>query len=173
MKKLLIIEDDETLANSLIRAMSRRNYSCTLANQKEQALELAKSFQPNYILLDLNLNGVSTQGLVAPLLKTVKEAKLVILTGYGTIPSTVHAMRDGASSYLCKPAKPEEIQKALEEDPQTMDFDPKNKDKSTLWDIENEHILKVLNECGGNISEASRQLGLHRRTLQRRLKKFK
>ncbi len=172
MKKLLIIEDDETLANSLIRAMSRRAYSCLLANQSEQALQLAESFQPDFILLDLNLNGVSTQELVSPLLKKAIKAKLVILTGYGTIPSTVQAMRDGASSYLCKPAKPQDIQQALEE---TVPKNPSNlevKDPKNLWDIENEHITKVLKACGGNISETARQLGLHRRTLQRRLKKI-
>lgn len=166
MKKLLIIEDDETFAASLVRALSRRGYACVLANTCAESLTLARETKPTHILMDLNLENETTQSLVPLLKKEHPQTRLVVLTGLGTIPSTVQAIKDGADHYLCKPATPDTIQAALEE------TSPFKTNTAPLWELENDHILKVIEQCGGNITQAAKNLGLHRRTLQRRLKKI-
>ncbi len=164
MKKLLVIEDDATFATGLVRSLSRRGYSCAIAGTIAEARELAESFHPEHILLDLNLGKENTQSFIPTLRTLCPTASIVVLTGYGTIPSAVAAIKDGADSYLTKPATPESIERAVSERKPASNHTP-------LWDMENEHIIKVLSECGGNISQAAKKLGLHRRTLQRRLKK--
>lgn len=166
MKKLLIVEDDEIFAASLVRTFSRRGYSCSLASSCEEAFDLAKQHSPTHLLLDLNLGNETTQALIPQLRSLLPESILVVLTGYGTIPSTVQAIKEGANQYLCKPTTPELIEKAFEENLTSL------ADSNSLWELEQEHILKVLEQCGGNISQAAKQLGLHRRTLQRKMKKL-
>ncbi len=165
MKKLLIIEDDEVYAQGLARSLSRRDYECQLASDLKSARSTAELFKPTHILLDLNLGREHSQDLIPELIRMLPQCCLVVLTGHGTIPSAVQAVRDGAVSYLTKPASPEEIDHALGRD--TLQRAP----TPALWDLEQDHIMKVLEECGGNVSEAARRLGLHRRTLQRRLNK--
>ncbi len=165
MKKLLVIEDDATLAAGLVRSLSRRGFSCALAENITESKEAALSFQPTHILLDLNLGKENTQNFIPALRTLCPTASIVILTGYGTIPSAVAAIKNGANSYLTKPATPESIEQALSETKPTSL-------QTQLKDMENDHIIKVLNDCGGNITLAAKKLGLHRRTLQRRLKKI-
>ncbi len=165
MKKLLIIEDDDTFSAGLVRALSRRGYVCTIAESIASARELCHSFQPEKVLLDLNLGGNLTQDFILELRQILPNVTLVVLTGYGTIPSAVQAIKDGADAYLTKPATVDSIEKALQS-PLSSQAAP------SLWDVENDHILKVLNECGGNITQTAQRLGLHRRTLQRKLKKI-
>ncbi len=167
MKNLLIIEDDATFAAGLVRAFSRRGYACSLAASCAEGLEIARRQEPRYVLIDLNLGDETTQDLIAPLRRVLPKSVLVILTGFGTIPSTVLAMKDGADHYLCKPITPETIESAFE-----TASSSRNGTSASLWNLENDHIVKVLEECGGNISQAAKSLGLHRRTLQRRLKKL-
>ena len=164
MKNLLVIEDDATFATGIVRSLSRRGHSCAIAGTITEARELAESFHPAHILLDLNLGKENTQDFIPALRTLCPKASIVVLTGYGTIPSAVAAIKAGADSYLTKPATPESIERALSERKPASGQTP-------LWDMENEHIIKVLSECGGNITQAARKLGLHRRTLQRRLKK--
>lgn len=163
MNKLLIIEDDETLAASLVRTFSKRGYTCLLASSCHEGFELAKSQQPTHVLTDLNLGDETTQNLIPQLRQVLPRAVIVVLTGYGTIPSTVQAIKEGADQYLCKPVTPDLLERA---------FEKTSSQTTPLWNLENDHILKVLEECGGNISQAAKNLGLHRRTLQRRLKKI-
>ncbi len=165
MKKLLIIEDDAVFATSLVRAMSRRGYLCMIANSLNEARELSENFSPEYITLDLQLGVEQSQSLVTELRVLCPKAIIILLTGFGSIPSAVQAIKDGADFYLSKPATPDEIEQAFgQKRPES--------DATQLWDLEQEHIGKVLQECGGNITQAAKKLGLHRRTLQRRLKKI-
>lgn len=166
MNKLLIVEDDETFASGLVRTFSRRNYSCILASSCADAIELAKTHLPSHVLLDLNLGNESTADIIPEIRSILPKSTIVVLTGFGTIPSTVRAIKDGANQYLCKPASVDAIEKCLAE-PNNSSTEP-----SPLLNVENEYILKVLEECGGNISQAAKTLGLHRRTLQRRLRKI-
>lgn len=164
MKKLLIIENNERFAAGLVRSLSRRGFSCMISATTADARELAESFQPDCVLMDLNLENETTQSFVVPLRKICPQATIVVLTGFGTIPSAVQAMRDGANSYLTKPASPEAIEKSL--------LESTNDKTDSLSDVENNHILKTLEKCGGNITQTAKELGLHRRTLQRRLKQL-
>ena len=164
IKRLLIIEDDETFAGGLVRALSRRGYSCMVGNDQDSALQLCDSFCPSHILLDLHLNEESGQALVLPIRQKLPYCHLVILTGYGSIPSTVQAMREGASYYLCKPATPEAIEEALDTTSAQISH--------SLHDLQESHIQQVLKQCEGNISKTARVLGIDRRTLQRKLKNF-
>lgn len=161
MRKLLIIDDDKKFTAGLVRSLSRRQFNCFIAHDSVSALEIISDEAPQYILLDLNLKGESGQDLVKPIHEKLPFAHIVILTGYGSIDSSVQAMREGAISYLCKPASPEQIEEAL------TWKNPHN--EKELKEIETEHIQRVLSECGGNISHAAEKLGLHRRTLQRKL----
>lgn len=165
MKQLLIIEDDSTFAASLVRSMSRRGYTCSIASSIQESKEILSKQSPDCVLLDLNLGLECTQPFVPELRAKAPNSSIVILTGHGSIPSAVAAIKDGADAYLTKPATPEAIDKAL------LEKIHKPKDEIKLWDLEQDYISKTLNECNGNISEAARKLGLHRRTLQRRLKK--
>ncbi len=166
MKKLLIVEDDEVFAAGLVRTFSRRGYSCFLADTNREALVLAQEQQPDHLLLDLNLGQETTQDLIPQLRKILPHSIIVVLTGFGSIPSTVRAIKEGANQYLCKPIAPDLIEQAFEEKGGV------SHGALPLWDLENDHIIKVLEKCGGNISQAAKLLGLHRRTLQRRLKKI-
>lgn len=169
MKKLLIVEDDETLAAGLVRTFSRRGYSCFLASTCREALDLITWQSPTHVLLDLNLGLESTQDMISEARARLPKAVLIVLTGYGTIPSTVRAIKEGADQYLCKPITPDAIETAFAE---VVKQKSQRAETSALWDLTNDHIMKVLNECGGNISHAAKNLGLHRRTLQRKLKKI-
>lgn len=166
MNRLLIVEDDATFAAGLVRTFSRRGYACALAATCADALAVAATQQPSHVLLDLHLGTEDTQDLVPQLRRTLPKAVIVMLTGVGTIPSTVRAMKDGANHYLCKPAPVDAIARALEESTDVA------AEPVPLWDLENDHIVRILEECGGNISQAAKTLGLHRRTLQRRLRKI-
>ncbi len=166
MRKLLIVEDDEVFAAGLVRTFSRRGYSCFLADSNREAIVLAQEQQPGNLLLDLNLGKETTQELIPQLRKLLPDSVIVVLTGFGSIPSTVRAIKEGANQYLCKPIAPDLIEQAFEERGLIQG------EALPLWDLENDHIIKVLEKCGGNISQAARLLGLHRRTLQRRLKKI-
>jgi two-component system response regulator RegA len=165
MKTLLIVEDDATFAAGLVRTFSRRGYSCLWADSCSSADDMISVHRPTHVLLDLNLGGETTQEMIARFRSRLPQSVIVILTGFGTIPSTVRAIKDGANQYLCKPLSADAIEAALQE---SLAISP---DVTPLWDLEKSHILQVLENCGGNISRAAKTLGLHRRTLQRRLKK--
>lgn len=169
IKRLLIVEDDEVFAAGLVRAFSRRGYACLLASTCEEARALARDQQPTHVVLDLNLGDETTQDQIALLRQILPQAVIVILTGYGTIPSTVRAIKDGANHYLCKPVTPEQLEAALAD---TEVVPLARGGDASLWDLENDHIVHALEACGGNISQTAKRLGLHRRTLQRRLKKI-
>lgn len=163
MKKLLIIEDDVIFANGLARSLSRRGYIAQVVNDLTSAKKYAVSFAPQFILLDLQLGLENSQSFVPVLRQLCPQSMIVILTGFGTIPSAVMAVKAGADSYLSKPASIEQIEQAFAL--------PAPKVGGELWQLEQDHIHKVLAACGGNITQAAKTLGLHRRTLQRRLGK--
>lgn len=166
MKKLLIVEDDSVLAASLARTFSRRGYNCLLAATLAEADIVIDEHKPTHCLLDLNLGDESTQGRIATIREKLPKTVIVILTGYGTIPSTVKAIKDGADQYFLKPIEPDILEEAFDH------LQKKTNQADKLWKLEDAHILKVLNECGGNVSQAAIKLGIHRRTLQRKIKKL-
>ncbi|MGB1581407.1 MAG: response regulator transcription factor [Nevskiales bacterium] len=165
----LIIDDDETFCSVLQRAFSRRGYEASVAHNIEQALQQARSKPPSHVVLDLKLGNESGLDLLEPLNKLQPDACILLLTGYASIPTAVEAMRRGAINYLPKPADADQILAAFDPDSsQAIDAAP---EPPSLRRLEWEHIQRVLAENNGNISASARALGMHRRTLQRKLQK--
>ena len=168
---MLIIEDDDALRDQLHRALGSRGWLCHAENSVASCLtRLATLSQLDAALLDLNLGADNGLTLIEPILARFPRCRVLILTGYGSIPSAVAATRRGAHNYLTKPASLADILAALDQNPAQQTPDLPDAPPS-LERLEWEHIQRVLDEHEGNISAAARVLGIHRRTLQRRLKK--
>lgn len=171
---ILLVEDDEVFSRVMTRALLHRDYEVSHAPNEDEALRLIKSNQFDYAILDLNLGGHTSLGLIAPLKKSNPDLRILILTGYASITTAVEAIKLGADNYLAKPADAEEILAALMQSDQTSavsETDSTQLEPMSVRRLEWEHIQKVLNENDGNISETARQLKMHRRTLQRKLQK--
>jgi two-component system response regulator RegA len=140
-----------------------------VCNDADAALERCGTFAPSHVLLDLNMPG--TSGLVAlpGLLACAPDARVVVLTGYSSIATAVEATKAGATNYLCKPASIDEILAAFGETPAEPAAVPSQ--PTSLDRLEWEHLQRVLRDHDGNISATARALGMHRRTLQRKLAK--
>ena len=170
--KLLIIEDDINLANTLARRLTKQGFQCHLAHNKEQALSIATEYAPSHVLLDMKLADDNGLALIKPLRTLLADAHIVLLTGFASIATAVEAMRLGANDYLTKPVDMltllralagtiEPVTELVATDTQTMSAER----------LEWEHIQQVLHSNQGNISATARQLNMHRRTLQRKLQK--
>ncbi len=170
MKTLLIVDDDPIFSEVLAKALNKRDFTVTTATDVENAKQLLEEFQPDYAVVDLRMPGPSGLELIPLLCELNKQMKIVILTGYASISTAVEAVKLGATHYLTKPADADEIVAAFERKGGETQTDIASKPIS-LDRLEWEHIQKVLAECDGNVSEAARRLGLHRRTLQRKLQK--
>lgn len=167
---LLLVDDDPTFTRVMARAMERRGLRVSVANSAEEALPLAKEDVPDYAVLDLKMGGDSGLVLLPKLLEIDAEMRVVILTGYSSIATAVEAIKRGATNYLCKPADADDVLTALLS--QHADLDslvPEN--PMSVDRLQWEHIQRVLSEHEGNISATARALGMHRRTLQRKLQK--
>ncbi|WP_414501534.1 response regulator transcription factor [Zymobacter sp. IVIA_5232.4 C2] len=166
----LIIDDDELFCRVMERAMKRRGFAVFVANTADQALSMARQHQPDYASIDLKLVESSGLKLLPELLAIVPQCKTIILTGYSSISTAVEAIKLGATNYLCKPVDADEVLHALKTeapDPDAKIADHPPSVNRLTW----EHIQRVLQENDGNISATARSLGMHRRTLQRKLQK--
>ncbi len=170
-QKILLVDDDETFCQVLARAMRRRHYDVRVAHSVEQAQQVLTEFQPDLAVVDLKMEGDSGLVLIPQLLNCKADMRVLILTGYASIATAVDAIKLGASNYLCKPADADQILAALHEQPAEPESIPVSQKPLSVDRLEYEHIQRVLQENGGNISETARQLGMHRRTLQRKLSK--
>ena len=168
--RILLVDDDGVFTGVMERGFQRRGFTTQACASAEEAINACAEFQPSYILLDLNMPG--TSGLVAlpQLLEQAPGVKLVVLTGYSSIATAVEATRAGAVNYLCKPATIDEVLHAFEgtQVPQAAEVPV---DPISVERLEWEHIQRVLQDNEGNISATARALGMHRRTLQRKLQK--
>lgn len=171
---ILLVEDDEVFSRVMTRALTHRDYEVSHAANEDEALVLISNTHFNYAILDLNLGGHTSLGLIAPFKQKNSCSRILILTGYASITTAVEAIKLGADNYLAKPADADEILAALigTDQPDTVtDPDSAHLEPMSVRRLEWEHIQKVLNENDGNISETARQLKMHRRTLQRKLQK--
>ena len=169
VSSLLIIDDDDSYREVLARSLARRGFAVRSAAGVEDGLEQCAQQAPDYVLLDLNLDGQSGLNLISPILDLAPAARIVVLTGYASIQTAVGALRLGASHYLPKPASLADIVKALCED--EIDIPPAEGERMTVQHLEWEYIQRTLAEHGGNIAATARALQMHRRTLQRKLAK--
>lgn len=168
--EILIVDDDERFAARLARAFRDRGFAVRLAHDHTGAIELARQAPVRFAVLDLKLPDRSGLQLLRDLLERCPEARIVMLTGYGSITTAIDAGRLGAIHYLPKPADADMVIEAFgRADPLEVAAPARDYSPPSLARTEWEHIQRVLADCGGNVSEAARRLGLHRRTLQRKL----
>jgi two-component system response regulator RegA len=168
---LLIIEDDEAFARTLARSFERRDYEVLVAAGYDEAAGLLKEHTPGYAVVDLKLKG-NTSGLacVQMLHEHDPDMLIVVLTGFASIGTAVEAIKLGAVQYLAKPSNTDDIEAAFGHVAGTTDVEMTNRSTS-IKTLEWERIHAVLAETDFNISEAARRLGMHRRTLARKLEK--
>lgn len=170
---VLLVDDDEVFRRTLARALSRRGLEVRLAEDYETAMEAARADSPELAVIDLRMPGRSGLELLRDLRELDPTTRVVVLTGYGSIATAVDAMRLGATSYVPKPADADDILAAFDRaEAPPLEAVAADFPAPSLARAEWEHINRVLNDCGGNISEAARRLGLHRRSLQRKLQKY-
>jgi two-component system response regulator RegA len=172
-QSILIVDVDEVFRNRMARAFVDRGYDVRTAFDYDSALAAAQAESPELAVLDLKMPGRSGLELVQALREIDPHTKIIVLTGYGSIATAIDAVRLGATYYLSKPADADDIVAAFArgEAPPLAPPDTEYKAPS-LARAEWEHINRVLSDCGGNISEAARRLGIHRRSLQRKLQKY-
>ena len=179
---LMIVDDDYRFRERLGRSLSRRGYEVHTFADGASAIEHARLNSAELALVDLRLQGEWGLNIVAELLTVDPETRVVVLTAYGSIATAIEAVRLGAKNYLQKPVGVEEIERALLQDFEEVEADI-GKERSTVQNnepievpslakVEWEYINRVLTECGGNIRKTAAALGMHRRTLQRKLSKY-
>ena len=169
LPNILLVDDDEVLRERLATAIRTRGYEVRTAGSSEEALREVAKDSPEMAVLDLRMPGGSGLELLRELKRQDPATRVLMLTGYGSIATAVEAVREGAIGYLPKPADADEILAALAG---TNTAKERGIDTPSLARAEWEHIQRVLSDCGGNISEAARRLGIHRRSLQRKLHKY-
>lgn len=172
---ILVVDDDDVFRDRLARAFGERGYDVRAAADYDQAIASAREDSPELAVVDLRMPGRSGLELVRDLVELDPATRVVVLTGYGSIATALDAVRLGATHYLQKPADVDDILLALErgERPPLSPPEPDTEYRApTLARAEWEHINRVLSDCAGNISEAARRLGIHRRSLQRKLQKY-
>jgi len=174
-RPLLLVDDDPTFVRVLARAMSSRGFEVITASNFDEARALTRRHQPRYCVLDLKLGEENGLRLIPELHMLVPDLRILLLTGYASIATAVEALKRGAHDYLAKPVDADAVVRALL-DGDNVDLDENDPPDApeqplALRRLEWEHIQRVLTECDGNISETARRLGMHRRTLQRKLSK--
>jgi two-component system response regulator RegA len=168
-KSLLIVDDDNPFRDRLARSMEKKGFKVTQAESVKSAIQKARETKPAFAVIDLRLGDGNGLEVVNEIRKSKKESRIVMLTGYGNIPTAVAAIKAGAIDYLAKPANAEDIETALLADPSKKAYPPK--DPMSADRIKWEHIHRVFELCDRNVSETARRLKMHRRTLQRILSK--
>lgn len=169
-RQLLIVEDDDAFARTLRRSFERRDYAVRLASSPEEVEAQLGDWQPDYAVVDLKLGNASGLACVQTLRAVDPAMRIVVLTGFASIATAVEAIKLGASYYLAKPSNTDDIEAAFERSEGNVDV-PLDARPSSIKTVEWEHIHQTLVETDFNISEAARRLGMHRRTLARKLEK--
>jgi two-component system response regulator RegA len=169
----LVVDDDPAFRTRLIKALSARGRVAHGAGTVDEALDTASRVRPTAAVVDLKMpGGKSGLELVPRLVGQFPGIQVVVLTGYGSIATAVEAVRQGAINYLSKPLDADQILAAFDGDAEPPAVADAETTPPSLARVEWEHIQRILTDCGGNISLAARRLGIHRRSLQRKLAKL-
>lgn len=166
---ILLVDDDRTFCSALAGALRRRGYTPLLAHDYDDALAEAQAWSPRLAVVDLRMPGRNGLEVIAALRAAQPALEIVVLTGYGSIATAVEAIKLGAVHYLTKPASVEEILAAFSRTSPAPEIAATPETVRPLEEVAWEHLQRVLTEAGGNVSEAARRLGMHRRSLQRKL----
>jgi len=168
-KSLLILDDDDPFRSRLARAMEKKGFQVKEAKSVEEGLKIAESAPTNFALIDLRLEDGSGLEVVKAIHKSKKDSRIVMLTGYGNLPTAVAAVKAGAIDYIAKPVDADDVEAALLASPESKAKPPENPMSADR--VKWEHIHRVFELCNRNVSETARRLKMHRRTLQRILSK--
>ncbi len=169
---IMLVDDTFVLRERLSMAMQQRGFRVEAAGNFEEAVEVFRSRPTDLAVLDLRMPGKSGLELLRKLLQIKPDTRIIMLSGFGSIPASIDAVRAGAVNFLSKPADADDILSAfMRGDEPSVPDGAVAFPAPSLARNEWEHIHRVLSDCGGNISEAARRLGIHRRSLQRKLRK--
>ena len=168
-KSLLIVDDDNPFRERLARAMEKKGFIVTQAESVKKGINVVRLNKPAFAVVDLRLGDGNGLEVVKIIQSSNINSRIVMLTGYGNIPTAVAAIKDGAIDYLSKPADADDVEKALLANPNTKPQPPENPMSADR--VKWEHIHRVFELCNRNVSETARRLKMHRRTLQRILYK--
>ena len=170
-KSLLIVDDDAPFRERLARAMEKKGFLVTQAEGVKKGIDLVKIQKPafEFAVVDLRLGDGNGLEVVKEIQNSNIKSRVIMLTGYGNIPTAVAAVKEGAIEYLAKPADADDVEKALLADPNSKALPPENPMSADR--VKWEHIHRVFELCNRNVSETARRLKMHRRTLQRILSK--
>ena len=172
--KILVVDDDAIFRHRLAKALESRGFAVESAESADEAMMTARQFKPDAAVVDLRIDKDNGLKLSESLIGLIPGIRIVILTGYGSIANALESVRIGVVDYLTKPADTDQILSALKGEAMTNEKGkPVASDQTPSHDrVEWEHIQRVLADCGGNITRAAEILGIHRRSLQRKLAKF-
>tara|TARA_Y100001936_G_scaffold248575_1_gene296792 strand:+ start:744 stop:1307 length:564 start_codon:yes stop_codon:yes gene_type:complete len=168
-KSLLIVDDDNPFRDRLARAMEKKGFTVFQAESVKKGVEQVQQKKPAFAVVDLRLGDGNGLEVVKEIQNTNSKSRVVMLTGYGNIPTAVAAIKQGAIDYLAKPADADDVERALLADPNKKAAPPENPMSADR--VKWEHIHRVFELCNRNVSETARRLKMHRRTLQRILSK--
>ena len=168
-KSLLIVDDDNPFRERLARAMEKKGFAVLQAEGVQKGKDMVKANKPGFAVVDLRLNDGNGLEVVKEIQSSNASSRIIMLTGYGNIPTAVAAIKEGAIDYLAKPADADDVEKALLADPLKKAAPPENPMSADR--VKWEHIHRVFELCNRNVSETARRLKMHRRTLQRILSK--
>lgn len=171
--KVLVVDDDNSFRDRLVRAFQTRGLDAHGAHDAIDAMMRARAIKPQRAIVDMRMPGKSGLDLVKDLTALDPNIQVVVLTGYGSIATAVEAVRNGALDYLNKPVDTDQILQVFDRDEhEHLPSAATQEQTPSLARVEWEHIQRILLDCGGNISQAARKLGIHRRSLQRKLSKL-
>ena len=168
-KSLLIVDDDDPLRGRLSRAMEKKGFQVKEAKSVEEGIRMVRNDPPNFAVVDLRLEDGNGLDVIKELSAKRKSSRVIMLTGYGNLPTAVAAVKAGAIDYIAKPADADDVESALLANPESKAKPPENPMSADR--VKWEHIHRVFELCNRNVSETARRLKMHRRTLQRILSK--
>jgi two-component system response regulator RegA len=169
-KSLLLVEDDQVLRERLARALSARGFAVVVAEGVIAGMTIAAALRPNFVVIDLKLCDGTGLDVIEYLSQQIPECRSIVLTGYGNIATAVAAVRYGAHDFLSKPVDADDVTSTLLAKQGEKPLIPDN--PMSVTRLRWEHIQRVYTQCENNISETARRLKMHRRTLQRILRKY-
>ena len=171
-ESILLVDDTLILRDRLAIALQQRGFRVSTAGNFDEAIEVFRRNPTDLAVLDLRMPGRSGLDLLRKLLQLKPDTRIIMLSGFGSIPASIDAVRAGAINFLSKPADADDILSAfIRGDEPSVPQGAVSFPAPSLARNEWEHIHRVLADCGNNISEAARRLGIHRRSLQRKLRK--
>ncbi|MEZ5824525.1 MAG: response regulator [Geminicoccaceae bacterium] len=168
---LLLVDDDPPLRRVMSRHLEREGFQVLVAESLKEAYEVTAETIPDFAVVDLNLGDGHGMELINGLLEVRQDMRIVVLTGYDSIASSIIATKAGAVGYLAKPVRTEELVAALVGDLAADQDESAIETPMSADRIRWEHIQRVFEQCNRNVSETARRLNMHRRTLQRILSK--